>query len=119
MTENIRREAAFDAEFEEVNENNENIENSENVTADNSNTVTAALVLGIAGVISAFTGKFAVIGLVCSAVGLVLSSRERASNPSGTVTINILQYSSFFQCAALLCARVCNHLDCLTTRCFI
>ncbi len=86
MTENIRREAAFDAEFEEVNENNENIENSENVTADNSNTVTAALVLGIAGVISAFTGKFAVIGLVCSAVGLVLSSRERASNPSGTVT---------------------------------
>lgn len=86
MTENIRRETVIDAEFEEVSENNENNENGQNVTTDNSNTVTAALILGIAGVISAFTGKFAVIGLVCSAVGLVLSSRERASNPSGTVT---------------------------------
>ena len=45
-----------------------------------------ALVLGIAGVVTAFTGKFAFIGLICSVIGLVLSSRERACNPSSTVT---------------------------------
>ncbi len=86
MTENIKTETVIDAEFEEVNENNNNNDNSRNVTTGDSSTVTAALVLGIAGVVSAFTGKFALIGLICSIIGLVLSSKERACNPSGTVT---------------------------------
>ncbi len=87
MTENIERETVIDAEFEEINENSDNNDNGRNdVATGDSNTVTAALVLGIAGVISAFTGKFAVIGLVCSAVGLVLSYREKSCNPSGKVT---------------------------------
>ena len=83
MTENNSRETAIDVEFEQVNQNSES---SRNVPPDDSSTATAALVLGIAGVVSAFTGKFALIGLICSIIGLVLSSGQRACNPSGIVT---------------------------------
>ena len=94
MEENNSRENVIDAEFEEVKSDTTvhsysyGSSNSQynNQKQSDSSTATAALVLGIAGVVTAFTGKFAFIGLICSVIGLVLSSRERACNPSSTVT---------------------------------
>ena len=94
MEENNNRENVIDAEFEEekrdttVHSYSCGSSNSQdnNQKQSDSSTATAALVLGIAGVVTAFTGKFAFIGLICSVIGLVLSSRERACNPSSTVT---------------------------------
>lgn len=95
MEENNNRENVIDAEFEEVKRDNDTVHSysygsSRERGADNkqpeSSTATAALVLGIAGVVTAFTGKFAFIGLICSVIGLVLSSKERTVNPSSTVT---------------------------------
>ena len=94
MEENNNRENVIDAEFEEVKSDttvhsySRGSSNSQdnNQKQSDSSTATAALVLGIAGVVTAFTGKFAFIGLICSVIGLVLSSRERACNPSSTVT---------------------------------
>lgn len=94
MEENNNRENVIDAEFEEVESDTtvhsyscggSNSQDNNQKQSDSS-TATAALVLGIAGVVTAFTGKFAFIGLICSVIGLVLSSRERACNPSSTVT---------------------------------
>ena len=94
MEENNSRENVIDAEFEEVKSDttvhsysygSSNSQDNNQKQSDSS-TATAALVLGIAGVVTAFTGKFAFIGLICSVIGLVLSSRERACNPSSTVT---------------------------------
>lgn len=94
MEENNNRENVIDAEFEEVKSDttvhrysygSSNSQDNNQKQSDSS-TATAALVLGIAGVVTAFTGKFAFIGLICSVIGLVLSSRERACNPSSTVT---------------------------------
>lgn len=94
-TNNNNRQNAIDVEFEEINKGSADREykyeaaansSSQDKQSGESNTATAALVLGIAGVVSAFTGKFAIIGLICSIIGLVLSSKERTSNPSGTVT---------------------------------
>lgn len=93
-TNNNNRQNAIDVEFEEINQGSTDREykyeaasnSSQDKQPGESNTATAALVLGIAGVVSAFTGKFALIGLICSIIGLVLSSKERTCNPSGTVT---------------------------------
>ena len=94
MEENNSRENVIDAEFEEVKSDttvhsysygSSNSQDNNQKQSDSS-TAIAALVLGIAGVVTAFTGKFAFIGLICSVIGLVLSSRERACNPSSTVT---------------------------------
>ncbi len=94
MEENNSRENVIDAEFEEVKSDttvhsyscgSSNSQDNNQKQSDSS-TATAALVLGIAGVVTAFTGKFAFIGLICSVIGLVLSSKERACNPSSTVT---------------------------------
>ena len=95
MEENNNRENVIDAEFEEVKSDTDTVHsysydssNSQgnNLKQSDSSKASAALVLGIEGVVTAFNCKFAFIGLICSVIGLVLSSRERACNPSSTVT---------------------------------